>query len=75
MLEKKNVNAGNISSNQPILCHLVYLNEMHFRNLLSGKIGFYNLQAVNFIPQNKLHSSGRKNSSLGPSALGMKSSL
>ena len=53
------------------LCYLVYLNEMHFRNLLSGRIGFCNLQAGYFIPRDKLHSSGRKNSSLGPSALGM----
>ena len=45
--------------------YLVNLNEMHFRNQRSGRIGLLHPLGCYFIPREV------KNSSLGPSALGM----
>ena len=53
-------------------CYLAYLDEMHFRNLWSERIGLLH-PSGNFIPQDKLQPSGRMISSLGASPLGMKS--
>ena len=48
-----------------VLSCIVKVNEMHFRNLWSGRIGLLHPSGCLF------HPSGSKNSSLGPSALGM----
>ena len=54
-----------------LLMHKCKWMKYFFLHNCQEELGFATFRLFDFIPRDKLHSSGQKNSSLGPSALGM----